>query len=131
MPKPSPTSGAVIFAKDIKRMSEFYCALLDLSVVHSGGDHVVIESDRAALVIHGIPPRIAKTIEITSPPKLREATTQKLFFVVKSIEVCRKVAPDFGGKLQAKSKEWSARNFTACDGNDPEGNIFQVREIAA
>jgi hypothetical protein len=34
-------------------------------------------------------------------------------------------------QVHATEKEWSARGFRACDGYDPEGNVFQVREKAA
>jgi predicted enzyme related to lactoylglutathione lyase len=40
------------------------------------------------------------------------------------------VAAAHGGAVQPAAREWEARGFRACDGHDPEGNIFQVRERA-
>ena len=35
-----------------------------------------------------------------------------------------------GGEVWPVDREWEAasRGFRACDGRDPEGNVFQVRE---
>ena len=40
------------------------------------------------------------------------------------------LAAALGGQIGPKQKQWTARGFTACDGFDPEGNVFQVRETA-
>jgi predicted enzyme related to lactoylglutathione lyase len=81
-------------------------------------------------VIHGIPDRIAKTIEITSPPARRTDMAVKLVFPVASIDDARLKAPALGGELNPKKKEFVARGFRACDGCDPEGNVIQFRELA-
>jgi predicted enzyme related to lactoylglutathione lyase len=128
MPSPSPSSGIVLFAKDIERTARFYQALLSLAMVHSARDHIVLESADAALVIHGIPARIASKIDISSPPKLREETALKPFYRVASLQQARQVAAAQGGALAPASKQWSARGFIACDGFDPEGNVFQLRQ---
>ncbi len=125
-----PKPGAVLFAKDISRVAKFYQELLDMDVTHSGEGVIVLESSRQQLVIHGIPRQIAKSIEITSPPKRRGNTAVKLVFPVGSIAQARLKAPLLGGELNPQKKEFVARGFRACDGHDPEGNVVQFRENA-
>lgn len=128
MPTPSPSAGVVLFAKDIKRVAKFYEILLDLNVVHAAADHIVLESSSAALVIHGIPAKIAAGISIKTPPQVREETAIKPFFMIPSLAAARGIAESLGGKIAPATRQWSARGFTACDGHDPEGNVIQLRQ---
>ncbi len=125
-----PKSGAVLFAKDLPRLAKFYEGLLSMTIVVAEIDHIVLESDVFRLVLHAIPKQIAKSITITSPPTRRTDIPVKLMFPVPSIADARTKAAALGGKLNPKSKEWEARGFRACDGNDPGGNIVQFRESA-
>ena len=126
-PKPS----AVIFAKDIDALARFYRETAELTEVLRDENHVVLNDEGFQIVIHGIPKQIALAIEITSPPEIREETPIKICLPVTSIEHARTTAAALGGQIGPKTKEWSERGFRACDGYDPEGNVFQVRESAA
>ena len=126
-PKPS----AVVFAKDVSKLACFYKEVIGLTEAHRDKDHVVLDDQDFQLVIHGIPKKIAAEIQIANPPQIRENTPIKLCLPVMSIEQARQKAAELGGKVGAKTKEWEARGFRACDGYDPEGNVFQVRESAA
>jgi predicted enzyme related to lactoylglutathione lyase len=126
-PKPS----AVIFAKDIEALARFYRETAEMTEVHRDKDHIVLNAEGFQIVIHGIPKQIAARIEITAPPELREETPIKICLPVSSIEHARTKAAELGGRIGPKKKEWIARGIRACDGYDPEGNVFQVRESAA
>ncbi|MCY1406333.1 hypothetical protein D9M71_215950 [compost metagenome] len=91
-------------------------------------DLIVLESDAFQLVIHPIPPAVARSITITVPPLRRTDVAMKLVFPVASLAQARLQAPSLGGAVDALDKEWQARNFRACDGFDPEGNVVQFRE---
>lgn len=123
-------SGAVIFAKDILRLAEFYRDVLAMPILLAEKDHIILESATFQLVIHGISKKIAAQIQIETPPALREDTALKLFFPVESIAQARLKAKALGGGFKPKNREWEARGFRACDGYDPEGNVLQVRELA-
>ena len=126
-PKPS----AVIFAKDVRALARFYREVAAMAEVHGDDDHIVLDEPGFQMVIHGIPRRIAEAINITTPPEIRDETPIKICLPVSSIEHARATATALGGRIGPKAKEWSARGFRACDGHDPEGNVFQVRESAA
>jgi hypothetical protein len=123
-------SGAVLFAKDPQRLAAFYQALANMKVTHSDTDIIVLESEGQQLLVHPIPAKIARAIDITVPPKRRVQAAVKLVFAVKSIAAARAAAPTFGGELNPPERMFEARDFRACDGHDPEGNVIQFREPA-
>jgi len=125
-----PKPCVVVFAKNIVRMARFYGEVAAMSTIHAAKDHVILETDCLQVVIHGIPKKIAASINITEPPFVRDQTAIKLCLPVRSIAAARRTASERGGRVGPKTKEWEARGFRACDGHDPEGNVFQVREDA-
>ena len=126
----STQAGAVVFAKDIARVARFYEELFAIPPVLSERDHIVLESPQCQLVIHGIPKKVAESIDITVPPARRTESPIKLFFYVASIAEARAKAAALGGALNPEKSEWAARGLRACDGHDPEGNVVQVRELS-
>ena len=50
---------------------------------------------------------------------------------VTSLAVARQQARALGGGMGPPARGWTARNFRACAGFDPEGHVFQAREWAA
>ncbi len=120
--------GAVIYAKDPNRVGAFYEQVARMRVRRTAKDHVVLESGAFQLVVVKIPPRLAPTITIESPPVRRENTAIKPVFSVEDIAHARAVAKQHGGKINDAEREWSFDGTTVCDGSDPEGNVFQLRQ---
>lgn len=125
-----PKSGAVLFGKDLPRLARFYVGVAGFSVVLPEAEVIVLESENLQLVLHGLPAAVAKTLTISTPPALRINNAVKLVFAVESLARARADAPELGGGVGAKNKEFQARGFRACDGYDPEGNVVQFREAA-
>ncbi len=119
--------GAVLFVKDVARLSAFYAAVAGLAVTESGETWARLGAGAFELVVHGIPPHIAATFEISIPPARREDAAIKLVFPVASIADARAIAAQLGGELNPPDREWQLGTFRVCDGHDPEGNVFQVR----
>lgn len=124
--KPKPS--AVIFAKDVTRLAHFYQIVTEMQEVDRDQGHVVLDEDHFQLVIHGMPARIAAAIIIAEPPEIREETPIKICLPVASIAQARDRAAQLGGRIGAKGQQWQARGLIACDGYDPEGNVFHLRE---
>jgi predicted enzyme related to lactoylglutathione lyase len=129
-PSSLPKHGAVLFAKDLPRVAAFYRDLVGMTQTVTENRLIVLESDTYQLVIHGIPKNIANRIDITTPPLRRVDMPTKLVFPVTSLAAARTAADALGGGVDPVSEQFSARNFTACDGFDPEGNVVQFREVA-
>jgi len=129
--KTRPKPSIVIFAKSVPKLANFYERVAQMTVVHQDKDHTVLDQEGFQVVIHGIPKAIAAQIHIAEPPQVREDTPIKVCLPVASIDHARTTAAELGGNVGPKRQEWEARGFRACDGYDPEGNVFQVRESAA
>ena len=122
------TAGAVLYAKDVDRVAAFYAEVAGLTVRHAEPAHAALESSGFELVIVRIPEALARTIAIESPPVRRESTPIKLVFRVPSLGTARAAAARLGGALNPEEREWRYEGRRVCDGHDPEGNVFQLRE---
>jgi predicted enzyme related to lactoylglutathione lyase len=123
-------AGAVVYAKDATRVAAFYAAVAGLREVQAEPDHVILEASQFQLVVLAVPSRIASSIHISSPPLRRQDTPIKLVFPVQSLPAARAVAQSLGGELNPEEAEWEFQGSRVCDGHDPEGNVFQVRQHA-
>jgi predicted enzyme related to lactoylglutathione lyase len=121
-------AGAVLYAKNLALVKEFYEAVLSLNVEHAENDHVVLASTAFQLVILKVREHIASSIEIESPPRHRTEASIKLVFEVPSISAARAMTHLHGGELFPPEREWNFQGYRVCDGIDPEGNVFQFRQ---
>jgi predicted enzyme related to lactoylglutathione lyase len=123
-------AGAVLYAKNVQRLVAFYAAVAGLTVRKSRGDYVILDSAVFQLVILQIPKQIADSIVIEEPPVRRERAAIKLVLFVASIKDARLAASALGGELNSVEREWEFEGHKVCDGHDPEGNVFQLREAS-
>jgi predicted enzyme related to lactoylglutathione lyase len=117
----------MLFAKDMKRMAEFYHEGFGLPFVSSASrqDWVEFDAGGVSLVLHALPPRLRAQMEITTPPRAREETPIKLIFSVDDLEQARRHLASRGATM------FEPRSWGACDGLDPEGNVFQIVTVSA
>ena len=120
--------GAVLYAKDLPRLVEFYSAVACFDVQSVQEGFAVLSGESSQLVIVRIPKHIADSIDISTPPERREDTPVKLVFSVEDIAIVRNRAAERGGTIDAVEREWEFEGTKVCDGHDPEGNAFQVRQ---
>jgi predicted enzyme related to lactoylglutathione lyase len=115
-------STAVVFAKDMQRMAEFYHDALGLPLVAAPMAPGWLEFDAGAvrLALHALPPRTARQIEITHPPRAREETPIKLLFEVDDLDEVRRRLVHYGATM------FEPKTSGVCDGLDPEGNVFSL-----
>lgn len=122
-------AGLFIYAKDLGRLAAFYSLMASMDTLHQTDELAVLQSPDIQLLIHQIPPTIAVGITISSPPERREDTALKFFFTVPSLSEARTRAASLGGAVFIE--QWQGPGFVVCNACDPEGNIFQVRELTA
>lgn len=120
--------GAVLYAKDLERLVAFYAAVAGIGPPATEKGYAILGSAPSQLVILRIPKRIAEAIDIATPPEPREDTALKLVFGVADIAHARARAAELGGAMNAVEREWEFQDAKVCDGHDPEGNIFQLRQ---
>jgi catechol 2,3-dioxygenase-like lactoylglutathione lyase family enzyme len=112
---------AMIFVKDLDRMAAFYERVLGLQPVEETRlpNWVEFESDAVRFSLHAIPAEIANEIQIASPPSPREKNPVKLSFEVDDVAAER-------ARLESLGVTILERPWGACDGVDPEGNVFAI-----
>lgn len=127
---PPAKGGIVIFAKDTRRLSEFYQQTLNLEITEQEKSHEVLTGQSIEVVIHAIPAKQAAAITIEDPPVLRANSAMKPAFWVEDLAATRKTAIKFGGQLKPLKGAWKIRGALVLDGNDPEGNVIQFKQLA-
>jgi predicted enzyme related to lactoylglutathione lyase len=120
---------AVLFVKDLRKVSTFYSKALGMKVTSSDEHHAVLSCGGFELVVHQIPKHIAATIVIRQPPERRVGGAIRLDYPVQDLEQSRRTARALGGGIDDQPPPWadSGANFL---GHDPEGNQFGVRQCS-
>jgi Glyoxalase-like domain len=121
-------AAAVLYARNMRSIAAFYEAVAGMQRRAAGEDHIILESPAFQLVVHAIPPHIVESIRIETPVRPRERTPIKLAFFVDDLAAARSAAARLNGSLKAPDAEWQFEGTTVCDGHDPEGNVFQLRQ---
>jgi predicted enzyme related to lactoylglutathione lyase len=123
----SPLPSVVLFVADVERVASFYKAVAAMQFVSGDDDHAVLEIEGFQLVVHKLRGEPEPVRDSQGRVPVREDSYSKLCLPVPSISAARSQAFSFGGFIKPAQHEWQARGFRACDGNDPEGNVIQVR----
>lgn len=114
-------AGAMLFVKDLPRMTAFYSDVLGLRPIEETRLSDWIEFHGAAqFSLHAIPAAIAAGITIDSPPRPREQGGTKLTFLVDDVE--RTLAAIDAMGLPLLKRPWGG-----VEAVDPEGNVFALR----
>ena len=113
--------GAMLFVKDLERMTAFYNEVLGLTVVAETRlpDWVEFRSNGSRFSLHAIPPEIAANINIDAPPSPRERSVTKLTFQVADVNATL-------SKIEAMGLPLLRRPWGEVEATDPEGNVFAL-----
>ena len=114
-------NGAMLFVKNLDRMTAFYHDVLELQPVEETRveDWVEFRGDGVRFSLHAIPSAIAAEIRIDSPPRPREQSGVKLTFAVENVDATLKRIEQMG--LPLLRRPWGGT-----DAVDPEGNVFAL-----
>ena len=113
--------GAMLFVKDLERMTAFYRDVLGLQPDEGTrlDNWLEFTGDGARFALHAIPTAIAAGITIESPPRVRETGGTKLTFAVRDVDATLKAIEAIG--LPLLHRPWGGTEAV-----DPEGNVFAV-----
>jgi len=132
MKNTTPTQASlVVYAKHVARVAAFYERTVGLTLVESDDDFVLLGKNGLELVIVQIPDSIAKQIDLSTPPVIREETPLKFSFLVDDLDQVAVAAADAGGGIKPPEAAWRWRGQLHLDGHDPEGNVVQFRRADA
>jgi predicted enzyme related to lactoylglutathione lyase len=113
-------STVVIWVSDLEKSVNFYAALFEDNAPFRSLEFASVHGLGNEVLIHLLPEHYR------SEPTLGESNPIKPVFEVQSIDKARLAAGRTGGKIKSEVTEHN--NWTYADGNDPDGNIIQVRE---
>ena len=116
-------SRAVLFVRDLPRMTAFYQDVLGLSPLDDGRteDWVEFRTGAVTLGLHAMPADIAASCPPETPPRPRETNPLRLDLSVPDVEHEKR-------RLSALGVTLLTRPWGACDLVDPEGNVFGLRD---
>jgi predicted enzyme related to lactoylglutathione lyase len=117
---------AVLFVKDLKRVSAFYAQALGMSCTHSDAHHSILNCRGFNFIVHQIPPHLADEIVIEQPPHRRAEGALRLSFPVQDVTETRRLARSLGGDVDDAPPAWADPNANTFLGYDPEGNVFKI-----
>lgn len=120
--------GAVLFAKDAKKVAGFYVQALGLTCTFSDSQHYALDCAGFELIIQQIPIHIADGFTLQHPARRRVEGAIRLDLPVRSCEDARKLAEALGGEVDAAPPAWAPPDAKVFLGQDPEGNVFMVSE---
>ena len=115
----------IIFVEDLTVLEHFYVDILNLQVVEKiENQWLLLSAGGMTLGLH----RIKEEPEEASSSKVVYHSNTKIIFEVnQDLEVLR---TDLLAK-QVKLREivtWDGYDYWLCDGEDPEGNVFQLKQ---
>lgn len=115
----------ILFVKDIDKVKKFYTEGFQLVMVEeTPGQWVVLDAGNCQLGLHQIP---AAYLEAAASESNCESNTKIVFDVDEDIISLRERL--LKQNVQVKDlQSFDNYPFLLCDGKDPEGNVFQLRQ---
>jgi predicted enzyme related to lactoylglutathione lyase len=115
---------AVLFAKDLGKVTSFYTRVFSAQVKHEDAHHADLDCGGFRLIVHQIPEHHARNVVVTNPPRRRESGALRLDFPIVDIAKSRSVARSLGGEIDDRPPPWAGNDTGFRLGHDPEGNVF-------
>lgn len=110
----------VLWVSDLNRSVDFYSALFEDKAPYRSNEFASVKGMGNEVLIHLLPE------QYRSEPTLGEENPIKPVFEVHSIEKAKLAAGRTGGRIKSEISEHDGCSYA--DGNDPDGNVIQVRE---
>jgi predicted enzyme related to lactoylglutathione lyase len=107
-------------------LAHFYAQVLGIATLSASPERIILESPDLQLIIHALPPEIATTVTVATPPE-PHLMPLRLFFTVPALAAAKSVLEPLGGRVFPQ--RWPGPGITVCNAMDPEGNILQLREL--
>jgi len=115
----------IIFVKDLVRLEHFYVDLLKLQVEEKIDDQwLLLAAGAMTLGLHKIN---EEQVDLDRPNVKYHANTKIVFEVKEDLIALREEL--LARKVKLKNiVTWDNYDYWLCDGEDPEGNVFQLKQ---
>jgi hypothetical protein len=122
-------SSFVVFSPDVHRLATFYEVVLGARPLREGSGDIRVVSDRDEVLVHSIPLKAARDIEISTPPAPRDLAPIKPVFEVNSLAAALDGVRATGGVVTDRT--FRVEGLVRHDVLDPDGNVVQLRSRTA
>ncbi|QKJ30248.1 VOC family protein [Mucilaginibacter mali] len=117
-------SRIIIFGKNIDLLKAFYTESFNLSVIEeTAGEWVVLNAGATEIALH----KIGEHIDSGNDDFRAESNTKLVFKVNTGLHQLRQQLIDKGVAMK-EARSFPGISSLFCDGEDPEGNVFQLEE---
>ena len=117
-------SGIILFVKDVEKLKSFYINNFNLELKEEiSSEWVLLKAGQCEIGLHKTGSQYLTDIDKSEKD---ESNTKMVFDIDEDIYLMRE-------KLLSKNvilgeiKTWDGFDYRVCDGEDPEGNVFQLR----
>ncbi len=115
----------IIFVNDLAMLEHFYVDLLNLSVVEKiEGEWLLIKAGSMHLGLH----KRKQLPEHPKESKLKFYSNTKIVFDIEEDLTSLRADLISKGVSLKEVVTWENYAYWLCDGEDPEGNVFQIRQ---
>jgi predicted enzyme related to lactoylglutathione lyase len=117
----------ILYVQDVERLANFYKDMFQLPVVEGIKDEwAVLRAGACELALH----RVGKPYRVADASSWKVETNAKLVFSVTDLD---KLRADLirKGVPMGPIKAYPGLTGPLCDGTDPEGNVFQLAQVAS
>jgi len=119
-----PAVSAVLFVRDVRRVTRFYTAVFGAHVLAVDDRHAALDVRGFRLVIHETTPRLPPSE--AGLPERREQAAIRIDYRIEDLVDARIAAKQHGGQLDESPPPWAPPGTNFFLGFDPEGNVFGV-----
>ncbi len=115
----------IIFVRDVEALKQFYVGILQLDIIEDyQSEWLLLQAGACNIGLHKIGDEYLKTM---SEAFKVENNTKLVFEINEDIHALRQTLLDKGVAMR-EIKTFEGYDFYMCDGEDPEGNVFQLKQ---
>jgi predicted enzyme related to lactoylglutathione lyase len=117
----------ILYVQDVDRLTTFYQQAFGLPVVEElKGDWSVVDAGPCQLALH----RVGRAYRVADPASWRVESNAKLVMTIDRPLAEVRAELTAKGVPMGEIKSYPGLTGLLCDGEDPEGNVFQLAEAA-
>lgn len=117
-------AGIILFVQNVEKLKQFYMENFHFELVEEmGSEWVLLQVGFCELGLHAIGAKYTQADQMSG--KLG-TNTKIVFEIEEDIFAVHKLLKDNHAAL-SEIKTWEGYPYWVCDGEDPEGNVFQLR----
>lgn len=115
----------IIFVRDVEALKQFYVGILQLDIIEDyQSEWLLLQAGVCNIGLHKIGDEYLKTMGESFKV---ENNTKLVFEINEDIHALRQTLLDKGVAMR-EIKTFEDYDFLMCDGEDPEGNVFQLKQ---